>query len=394
MVKLFACFVFLIVFNCFAGNYLAIIDAGSSGSRIYMYLINDGSSVLQSVELPGKTKVKPGIDKTENISRHLESLVDCVKAAKIDCSEVTFYLMATAGMRTVSPIIQKKVYCDVKKYFESLDYTLGYVGTIPGEYEAAFEWLAVNYLKGTLDKKVSSNMLSMGGASAQIAYRTKNSNHRTIEEIKIHGSDSIFIYAKSYLGLGSNLARSQFYDKPSCWNKGYPLPNGYKGEGNLIDAIKLFDIVVNDIQKVNLDFKNNEDIYENKEFVGISGFNNTITADCLFGKSKLGVGVKYNQLLFAVNSLGQRNWDEISQKDWGFEQDFIQDYYINSVCILSILNAINFDKHDIELKAIQKINDIEASWTLGAGVFFANGNEIQKVVEQEKSQSSSLEPAA
>jgi Golgi nucleoside diphosphatase len=107
-----------------AGNYYAVVDAGSSGSRLYLYKKStdaQGNPVAESLPLTGN-KVKPGISVYVNqlaqVGDYIEPLLNTLdaelKSKGIPQSEVNFSLMATAGMRVESPNLQTAVYDEVK----------------------------------------------------------------------------------------------------------------------------------------------------------------------------------------------------------------------------------------------------------------------------------------
>lgn len=195
-------------------NYMAVIDAGSSGSRIhvYKYTYNDDSTTTTTTHYATKVvepdhetmKSKPGLSSfvshPQDAGNSLEPLIAFAKEhVPINKIETTpILLKATAGMR----IAQEQHAPAVDSILQSVKSTLqtsGFrftdsnVNIISGQEEGMLGWLALNYLHErhaatvAADAAASSNLrgggggggasgnfkmwsvLEMGGASAQVS---------------------------------------------------------------------------------------------------------------------------------------------------------------------------------------------------------------------------------
>src|SRR3989338_3777919 len=97
------------------------------------------------------------------------------------------------------------------------------VKTISGKMEGVYDWLALNYLKNTLTlpSKNTFGVLDMGGASTEITFATHENispNNKFIVNINNHAYQ---LYSHSYLGLGQDVARSQYTSNANCFPVGY-----------------------------------------------------------------------------------------------------------------------------------------------------------------------------
>lgn len=185
---------------------IAIIDAGSSGSRLYVYDIDDATKNLTVVYpiTPTDKVVSKGIalSNVTVTASEVDGFLDTMarkysgKAGDI----IDLYVLATAGMRTKPADIYR--YMPTNKIYGCLK--LVSAMTISGKYEGLYAWIAANYKNRKLTWDGSSwtlnspyAILEIGGASMQIAFAksTKQSGHPRFGNV----------YSKSYLGGGVDL---------------------------------------------------------------------------------------------------------------------------------------------------------------------------------------------
>ncbi|KAM0323437.1 hypothetical protein ACHAQA_008716 [Verticillium albo-atrum] len=234
-------------------KYGIIFDAGSSGTRLYVYKWKDHAKAIEGIsaeelrrlpkiKLETSEKIHPGVssfaDKPEDIGpEHLKSLVelalDEVPASKV--SETPVYLMATAGMRLLPKHKQQELLQSMCTYLrEHTHFSLPDCNTniqvISGETEGLYGWLATNYLLGGFDDPKNHQhggghhtygFLDMGGASAQIAFAPntteaeKHSNDLKLVRLRtMDGSVSEHkVFTATWLGYGANQARERYVDR-------------------------------------------------------------------------------------------------------------------------------------------------------------------------------------
>jgi GDA1/CD39 (nucleoside phosphatase) family len=198
--------------------HIAVIDAGSSGSRIVLYeRLNQGDSLqveqrfadsgglaLSSFESnpaeAGPLGVKPLLD----------NLLASLQANSISPGSVKVHLLATAGMRLLeahNPAAAAAIYDSARATMARSGLRLGRVETLSGIDEGLFAWLDLNELAGNFnaDRTATLGLLEIGGASTQIAFVTRAQDSRAVS-VSVKGK-SYRVLSLSWLGLGQDQAR-------------------------------------------------------------------------------------------------------------------------------------------------------------------------------------------
>ncbi|OLN97549.1 Golgi apyrase [Colletotrichum chlorophyti] len=234
-------------------RYGIIFDAGSSGTRLYVYKWKDHSKAIKhasveelhslpKIKLQTSEKIRPGVssfaEKPEDIGReHLQSLVDIAlkEVPEKKVADTPVYLMATAGMRLLPGHQQKALLRNMCSYLQkntqfSLPDCNTNIQVISGETEGLYGWLATNYLLGGFDHPDEHQhgkdhhtygFLDMGGASAQIAFApnsTEAAKHADdLKLVRLRTIDGTTIehrvFTATWLGYGANQARERYVDK-------------------------------------------------------------------------------------------------------------------------------------------------------------------------------------
>ncbi|WKT49981.1 hypothetical protein QSH57_014929 [Fusarium oxysporum f. sp. vasinfectum] len=267
-------------------QYGVILDAGSSGTRVYIYkwknhakAAKDASAAelksLPKIKLKENKKIHPGVssfaEKPAQIGPdHLQQLIDIaldeVPDSKI--SETPVYLMATAGMRLLPKPQQSALLKSMCTYLQSnTNFILpdcdAHIQVISGETEGLYGWIAANYLLGGFDHPEEHDhgknhhtygFLDMGGASAQIAFApnaTESAKHaddlKMVRMRTLDGSPSEYkVFTATWLGFGANQARSRYverlqehYNTDSTHELPDPcMPNGLRTtlDGELVES--------------------------------------------------------------------------------------------------------------------------------------------------------------
>lgn len=235
-------------------QYGLVFDAGSSGTRVYVYnwLKADAArrkgdeEDLQSLpDIKTKKKwikkVHPGISTfgptPEAVGPdHLKDLVDFALdiVPKKEVENTPVFLLATAGMRLLPDDQRAAVLQHVCSYFQqNTKFQLPdcdlQVQVIPGETEGLYGWIAANYLLGGFDAPDEHNhgnghhtygFLDMGGASAQIAFApnaTEAEKHaedlKLLRLRKVNGEALDYrVFVTTWLGFGANEARRRYVE--------------------------------------------------------------------------------------------------------------------------------------------------------------------------------------
>jgi hypothetical protein len=171
---------------CQESQCYAIIDAGSSGSRFYIY--SKDYQVLYS------HKIYPGLSTIakSQIPQYLSQLVPEVHALSIPT-----YFYGTAGMRLLPEEEQSLRYQSVSQWFSSNPtWDLRDIRTILGKEEGVFAWLAAH--RHHEEKKA---VLEVGGASYQVNIPVDEAYAQTLppENISVLNLDGekVFVWSKT-----------------------------------------------------------------------------------------------------------------------------------------------------------------------------------------------------
>lgn len=361
-----------------AASHYAIIDAGSSGSRLFLYKTGlDAQGNLTATSIPMvNNNVSPGISTlvaqpAEVVGAYIEPLLilldDTMKVLGIPQSDVNFSLIATAGMRVESPLLQQRVYeavqAEAKAMLPSMN--IQYTLTLQGRYEGAFQWLCVNYLKGNLTPQAGTvGVLESGGGSFQLAYETGSKASNTIDLLSLrYGPTAYKLFSRSYTGLGGNYSREDATDDPSSFPVGYPLASGAVGSGDykqgLISTRKL-------IRARPTAIPGSAKVPPLEKFVGVGLFKSV--ADDL----GLGDSISANRVDQAASIIAATPWaTQLAQSP---NNPFLFSK-VDSAQLVSELIRTWFPAGR-ELAVARKIGGTNINWTLGAVLFLASDNEL------------------
>lgn len=200
--------------------YLAVVDAGSSGSRAYLYKIAPagdfvGIRSLAQLEPSGLKALSSFAGDAvqagpQGIRPLLDAIGETLAGIGIPTSEVRVDVLATAGMRLVErgdPLAASAIHASVRETIAAAGYQHGGAETISGENEGLYAWVDVNYLYRNFQQGVATKgIVEVGGASTQVAYAASNASHPGVTTHVINGV-SYPVLSVSYLGLGQNEAR-------------------------------------------------------------------------------------------------------------------------------------------------------------------------------------------
>ena len=236
--------------------YGVVIDAGSSGSRAYVYEYERASpgrapgdraarDRLPTVQTKKKWshKVHRGLatfgDAPETVGdAHLRELVDFARAKvpRREWRDTPIFLLATAGMRLLPRDRQRRLLDTACAYLRRhaefrLPECAPHVQVISGETEGLYGWIAANYLMGSFARATGRadggggggghhtyGFLDMGGASAQIAFAPnateaeKHAGDLTLLRLrKANGEPLEYgVFVTTWLGFGANEARRRY----------------------------------------------------------------------------------------------------------------------------------------------------------------------------------------
>ncbi|MEI6790268.1 MAG: hypothetical protein WCK42_03705 [Myxococcaceae bacterium] len=206
---------FLLILVCFfsqwlwAVDYAVMIDAGSTGSRVFIYEIEPN----KPIKVKNKLKIEPGLATFDSnrfeMQVYLNKLLAFAKqelGPQVALNQVPLVLQATGGVRALSKTKQRRLMRTAQRLLYKSEFKKPKAEIISGIQEGIYQWKSINYLLGTLDnpQKQSTGLVEMGGASLQVTFKTA-------EEL----------YSRTYDGLGETLAWNRF-GQSKC--KEIPLP--------------------------------------------------------------------------------------------------------------------------------------------------------------------------
>jgi guanosine-diphosphatase len=223
-------------------QYVLMVDAGSTGSRIHVYRFNncgptpelEDEIFEQTAKIEGKSSgLSAYANDPEAAAKSLDVLLDVavenVPESVQKCTPVA--VKATAGLRKVGEKKSNAILKAVRERLET-EYPFpvvseedGGVEVMDGEDEAVYAWITVNYLQGkigTEEEKATAAVFDLGGGSTQIVFEPtfmkapeggmpqelSKGDHR--HELSFGGRDFI-LYQHSYLGFGLNSARENVH---------------------------------------------------------------------------------------------------------------------------------------------------------------------------------------
>ncbi|KAK1989387.1 GDA1/CD39 family protein [Colletotrichum cereale] len=168
-------------------QYVLMIDAGSTGSRIHVYKFNNCGSTpeLEHEEFKMTEKSVGGLSKykddPEAAAATLDDLMEVAMQTVPDklksCSPVA--VKATAGLRMVGAENAEKILAAVRNRLETkypfpvVAKEENGVAIMDGADEGVYAWITTNYLLGKIggpDKSPTAAVFDLGGGSTQIVF--------------------------------------------------------------------------------------------------------------------------------------------------------------------------------------------------------------------------------
>ncbi|UYV62412.1 ENTPD4 [Cordylochernes scorpioides] len=227
------------------GDYAVLVDAGSSGSRVYLYTWQPHSGeptdllrIRQLQDPLGKPlvkKIEPGqtfsLFSPKQALAYLQPLLEfaSVHIPASKHQETPLFILATAGMRLLPASQQEALLGTVRTGIAANStflFSPEHVEIISGEQEGLYLWVALNYIMGRLNHDHPAvpgggvtptlGVLELGGASLQVAYEVANkSGPSPVVEINLGCRDHDpthrhLVAVSTYLGLGANTAHSTY----------------------------------------------------------------------------------------------------------------------------------------------------------------------------------------
>jgi guanosine-diphosphatase len=221
-------------------QYVLMVDAGSTGSRIHVYKFNNCGPVpeLESEEFRMTEKSVGGLSKFKDdpvaAAKSLDPLLQVAMETVPDklkgCSPIA--VKATAGLRLIGPELAQAILDEVRRHLEQ-DYPFPVVSSeqegvaiMDGSDEGVYAWVTTNYLLGKIggpDKTETAAVFDLGGGSTQIVFqptfkgaadggmpeKLAEGDHKYDLDF---GGQKFELYQHSHLGYGLMAARATIHE--------------------------------------------------------------------------------------------------------------------------------------------------------------------------------------
>lgn len=207
-------------------QYVVMVDAGSTGSRVHVYEFDVCSQPPVLIEETFKM-LKPGLSSFDtdavgaaaSLDPLLEKALEVIPQDKRGCTPIA--VKATAGLRLLGEAKSSRILEQVRTHLEQ-DYPFAVVegdgiSIMSGDQEGIYAWITTNYLLGNIgtDEKIATSaVFDLGGGSTQIVFEpTFPPNEKMIDgeyhyDLNFGGHD-YSLYQFSHLGYGLMQGRNK-----------------------------------------------------------------------------------------------------------------------------------------------------------------------------------------
>jgi Golgi nucleoside diphosphatase len=343
---------------------IGVIDAGSTGTRLYIYSYSPNAQGNSSIKEVWSKKIQPGFASLELKKESVDAYFDRL-LTDIPFNNISYYFYSTAGMRLHSRIRQGRYYRYLRDWFvEHPQHQLAEAKTITGNEEGKFAWLAVNYQLGTFSKKSAPvGVFDFGGASVQFVMPVKpqmGKNNNDLVHLTVNNKPyTIFVH--SFLGLGIVEVSHQYLNQAQCFSTGYELPDGSFAQGDAYHCREEISKLVNNVHKVDMYIQ--PIVKDNPEcsWYAIGGL--VYLADTEVFNFAEGIFNMQDLLAISDQSLCKKKWSELQTQ---FPRD--DNAYRNCLDAAAYYSLIHEGYGVPETKPIHLIKNSAADWTIGVVV--------------------------
>lgn len=393
---------FFQVLTCSEIKYGIIIDAGSSGTRAWVYTW-DNSEKFPDVQ-PAPNKENPWSKEVDikladaskdptTINKIFDDLCDYLVSniPKAYHERTNIFVFATAGMRLLTAPQQQVVISSLYNYLTTktpFKVKPKNVRVIDGISEGVYGWLSVNHLLGNFkENKQTYGALDCGGASFQIALQLDDNDiYPDMHSISI-GNKKVKVFAHSYLGYGVDESLKTIIKSLSAVSENITVyspchPVGYKGQVSSYDVIGIgnFEKCAKLAKKILIE----DPHFETINIPGLS-LVNQYYAMASFHYTNSFHGLQINSTLEDLKSKAvsycSKQWSQIKEEINNSKKLKYASTYCYTASYHYMLLSEGFHFSDDKTKVLKSndINSVDLSWTIGAMLAQVNDIEINDV---------------
>ena len=363
--------VFLFGFSTSASSlqYAVIIDAGSSGSRAYVFQY---AKSLPMIPIPVikslySKSTQPGLSSYAttpdlagaSLQPILTAAANFLQNMGVNLSTVPVSVSATAGMRSLPLDEQQPIYASVRSYIRD-NYAFSLrdqdVRTITGTEEGLYGWLDVNYLLGNFVHPTPTvGSLDMGGASTQIAFATSDTSQPENEVVITLNHKTYRVFSISFLGLGQTQAldtMAAYGESPACFPTGYPY-DSETGAFNFDGCSAIYADIIqnNDVAQRILSTAG-------QKFIAYSGYFYNFE---FFGVLQTPA---QSALLSSINAICTLSWSNLQLTYPDIPVQYLANFCANGVYFNDLLYT-TYQLQGSQLRVVDDINGTAIEWPLG-----------------------------
>lgn len=363
-----------------APNFVVVIDAGSSGSRVHLFGYEspeEPGGVPDIKEYLNKKSPIPLAQKPEDalaaIAKTLLYYTAILEEHGREPRDVPVYLNATAGMRLLPQAHQRAIYEKAVAALSETGYEIRETRTISGEEEGLYDWLAIYYLM--TDEFAPGQVggghgrmltLDLGGASVQLTTPDDTCQLEGESVFDIRGN-RYCVKPTSYLGLGLNEAESHSASK-ACYLNGVEFPDGGEAHFNYHDCQKGIDKYLDSKSIMPVQ------VWATDGLEAVAAAYHTVN---FFGAYFNDPNSEYKYTrMDELTRVVKQKCSEGSWQDWQRLYPNEKPEYLKSYCFAGVyLDRLLSSKHgfsiqrDFTFGILDKVNGMDASWALGVALY-------------------------
>ncbi|EPZ34531.1 nucleoside phosphatase GDA1/CD39 [Rozella allomycis CSF55] len=379
-------------------TYAIMIDAGSTGTRIHVYMFKKCQGKIKSVMDEVFVERKPGLSSlspkegSAQIRELLQVAVNAIPKDLHHCTKIA--IKATAGLRLLPEDTTNEILNHIRETIIESPFT-PYLGTmeavsvIDGKEEGILiylchigvsAWLGLNFLLKRLGKESlysefekTALIIDLGGASVQIVYEIPEKSGQSLNHKIIVDGRDIHLHQKSYLGFGLNSIKDKFIKDlkekgltvTHCITSGFSFQN-ITGKGSHRECLEHTNkLLMHNENCVSLDclsaeIRNPKVPSETEAYIFSYFYDslNPLMPEKFFYVTPFEVQKLAEQICHLNETDSYLHKLVKNNPLYCFELNYFLSLWIN---------GFGFNQHQ-KLYVIKKINNFETSWTLGAAM--------------------------